>query len=465
MKYYLAVDIGASSGRHILCHVENKKLVLEEVYRFQNNVVLKNNHYCWDTDYLFDSILKGIKECVRINKVPVSIAIDTWAVDYVLIDSNGQRLTDVYAYRDKKNDIGVQRVNAMISQKELYQRTGIQFQKFNTIYQLKSYSDEVLTKAVDYLMIPDYFNYLLTGKKVNEYTNMSTTQLLDIKTNQLDKVLLEKMDIPQSIFQKIVMPSTKIGHFTKDVQKIVGCDMEVVVPATHDTGSAYMAAIEEDTIILSSGTWSLLGIETKEVFVNEKARKANFTNEGGYDHRYRFLKNIMGLWIIQEVSRNLGNQYSFAKLVDEARRDPFDGIFDVNDNRFLKPDSMILEIKKYFEERKKEAPQSVGEIAYCIYNSLAHCYKEAIEELEKITNRKYKTINIIGGGCQNELLNEMIAQVTGKKVVAGPIEATALGNLLSQLLADRVVKNLQEGREMIRQSFEIKEHKGGSYVS
>ena len=314
-------------------------------------------------------------------------------------------------------------------------------------------------------MIPDYFNYLLTGKKVNEYTNMSTTQLLDIKTNQLDKVLLEKMDIPQSIFQKIVMPSTKIGHFTKDVQKIVGCDMEVVVPATHDTGSAYMAAIEEDTIILSSGTWSLLGIETKEVFVNEKARKANFTNEGGYDHRYRFLKNIMGLWIIQEVSRNLGNQYSFAKLVDEARRDPFDGIFDVNDNRFLKPDSMILEIKKYFEERKKEAPQSVGEIAYCIYNSLAHCYKEAIEELEKITNRKYKTINIIGGGCQNELLNEMIAQVTGKKVVAGPIEATALGNLLSQLLADRVVKNLQEGREMIRQSFEIKEHKGGSYVS
>ena len=460
MTYYLAVDIGASSGRHILCHIEEGKLILEEVYRFSNNVVLKDNHYCWDIDYLFDSILQGIKECVKINKIPGSMGIDTWAVDYVLLDSNGHRLTDAYAYRDSRNDIGVQKVKEIISQKELYQRTGIQFQKFNTIYQLKSYKDNIFDKAVDYLMIPDYFNYLLTGKKVNEYTNMSTTELLDIQTNELDKELLKEMGIPENIFERMVMPSTKIGYLTEDIQKIVGCNIEVVVPATHDTGSAYMAAIEEESIILSSGTWSLLGIETKEAFVSDETRNANFTNEGGYDYRYRFLKNIMGLWIIQEVSRNLGNQYSFSKLVEEARNASFDGIFDVNDDCFLKPDSMILEIKKYFEERNEEAPQSVGETAYCVYHSLAYCYKKAIEELEKMTNKKYTTINIIGGGCQNELLNEMIADVTGKRVVAGPIEATALGNVLSQLLADGVIIDLNQGREMIRQSFEIKEYKG-----
>ena len=242
---------------------------------------------------------------------------------------------------------------------------------------------------------------------------------------------------------------------------MIGTNIEVVVPATHDTGSAYMAAIEENSVILSSGTWSLLGIETKTPYVSEKARVANFTNEGGYDYRYRFLKNIMGLWIIQEVSRNLGHQYSFAKLVEEARQDPFDGIFDVNDERFLKPESMILEIKGYFEERHQKAPQSVGEIAYCVYHSLAHCYKEAIEELEDITGKHFDTINIIGGGCQNELLNEMIAMVCKRKVVAGPIEATALGNLLAQLIQQGVVNDLSEGRQLIKVSFEVKEYKGG----
>lgn len=461
MKYYLAVDIGASSGRHILCYIENKKIVLEEVYRFDNNVVLKDGHYCWDIDYLFKSIINGIKECVKLHKIPVSMSIDTWAVDYILLDKDNQRLTDVYAYRDSKNDKGVQKVQNKISMEVLYQKTGIQFQKFNTIYQLNSYEDDVFNKAVDYLMVPDYFNYLLTGKKVNEYTNMSTTQLLDINTNELDKDLLKKANIPEHIFQKMVMPSYRLGRLTKDIQKITGCDLDVIVCATHDTGSAYMASIEENSIILSSGTWSLLGIETKKAYVSAQTRIANFTNEGGYDYCYRFLKNIMGLWIIQEVSRNLGGQYSFAKLVEEARRDPFNGIFDVNDDRFLKPDSMILEIKKYFEERHEEAPQRVGEIAYCVYNSLAHCYNEAIEELETITHKKYSTINIIGGGCQNELLNEMIAEVTGKKVVAGPIEATALGNILSQLLADGVIKDLKAGRQMIRESFEIKEYQGG----
>ena len=465
MEYYLAVDIGASSGRHILCSIQKGKMVLEEVYRFSNNVVLKNGHYYWDIDYLFQCILEGIKECVKIKKVPRTMAIDTWAVDYVLLDKKNKRITDVYSYRDERNDIGVNRILKSISKKELYFKTGIQFQKFNTIYQLNSYQENLLDDKIDYLMIPDYFNYLLTGKKVNEYTNMSTTQLLNICTNQLDQKLLSQVNIPESIFEEMVMPTTKLGNLKKEVKEMVGCNIEVVVPATHDTGSAYMATIEEDSIIISSGTWSLLGIETKEPFISDEAMEKNFTNEGGYDYRYRFLKNIMGLWIIQEVSRNLGGKYSFGKLVEMAREDPFEGIFDVNDERFLKPDSMLLEINKYFEERNEKVPKTVGEIAYCVYNSLAHSYLEAIKDLESITNKKFKTINIIGGGCQNELLNEMIANVTKKRVVAGPIEATALGNILSQLLANKEITTLQEGRKMIRESFEVKEYEGGLYVS
>ena len=461
MKYFLAIDIGASSGRHILCFIEEGKMKLEEVYRFENNVQMKNQHYYWNIDYLFGEVVAGIKACVKCGKVPTTLGIDTWAVDYALLDNRGQRIDEIYAYRDNRVDKLIhEKVNQKVFE-DIYQKTGIQFQKFNTLYQLASDNDIRKTRTVDFLMVPDYLNYLLTGKKVNEYTNMSTTQLLDIETHQLSKKLINFCEVDEKIFQKMVMPGTSLGSLSEDMQKVIGTNIEVVVPATHDTGSAYMAAIEDNSVILSSGTWSLLGIETKTPYVSEKARVANFTNEGGYDYRYRFLKNIMGLWIIQEVSRNLGHQYSFAKLVEEARRDPFDGIFDVNDDRFLKPESMILEIKSYFEERHQMAPQSVGEIAYCVYHSLAHCYKEAIEELEDITGKHFDTINIIGGGCQNELLNEMIAKVCKRKVVAGPIEATALGNLLAQLIQQGVVNDLSEGRQLIKASFEVKEYKGG----
>ena len=461
MKYFLAIDIGASSGRHILCFIEEGKMKLEEVYLFEKNVQMKNQHYYWNIDYLFGEVVAGIKACVKCGKVLTTLGIDTWAVDYALLDNRGQRIDEIYAYRDNRVDKLIhEKVNQKVFE-DIYQKTGIQFQKFNTLYQLASDDDIRKTRAVDFLMVPDYLNYLLTGKKVNEYTNMSTTQLLDIETHQLSKKLINFCEVDEKIFQKMVMPGTSLGSLSEDMQKVIGTNIEVVVPATHDTGSAYMAAIEDNSVILSSGTWSLLGIETKTPYVSEKARVANFTNEGGYDYRYRFLKNIMGLWIIQEVSRNLGHQYSFAKLVEEARRDPFDGIFDVNDDRFLKPESMILEIKSYFEERHQMAPQSVGEIAYCVYHSLAHCYKEAIEELEDITGKHFDTINIIGGGCQNELLNEMIAKVCKRKVVAGPIEATALGNLLAQLIQQGVVNDLSEGRQLIKASFEVKEYKGG----
>ena len=336
MKYFLAIDIGASSGRHILCFIEEGKMKLEEVYRFENNVQMKNQHYYWNIDYLFGEVVAGIKACVKCGKVPTTLGIDTWAVDYALLDNRGQRIDEIYAYRDNRVDKLIhEKVNQKVFE-DIYQKTGIQFQKFNTLYQLASDNDIRKTRTVDFLMVPDYLNYLLTGKKVNEYTNMSTTQLLDIETHQLSKELIDFCEVDEKIFQKMVMPGTSLGSLSEDMQKVIGTNIEVVVPATHDTGSAYMAAIEDNSVILSSGTWSLLGIETKTPYVSEKARVANFTNEGGYDYRYRFLKNIMGLWIIQEVSRNLGHQYSFAKLVEEARRAPFDGIFDVNDDRFFK---------------------------------------------------------------------------------------------------------------------------------
>ena len=456
MTYYLAIDIGASSGRHILAQIENNQIKIEEIYRFQNNVVEKNNHFYWDVEYLFEQIKKGIQEAVKLNKAPQTIGIDTWAVDYVLLDKNNQRLSDAYAYRDMRVDCVLETLN----KEELYNKTGIQFQKFNTIYQLKSEKQEIMEQAKTFLMIPDYFHYLLTGRKVNEYTNITTTQLLDYQTNQISEELLHKIQVTKELFQPIVMPGTNIGPLSETMQKELGLKADVVVPATHDTGSAFMAAIEEESLILSSGTWSLLGIETKDPIVSSESMKANFTNEGGYNYRYRFLKNIMGLWIIQEVAREFEGEYSFGELVELARESHYEGVFDVNDERFLKPKSMVDEIVHYFEERQQQPPQSIGEIAYCIYHSLAMSYQETVLEIERITHKTYSTINVIGGGCQNVLLNEMIAEVTGKTVLAGPVEATALGNLLSQMISDGVVKDLKEGRKMIRQSFEIKEYKG-----
>lgn len=448
--YYLAVDIGASSGRHILCSVENHKMQIEEIYRFKNNVEERNGHFFWNTEYLFDAIVAGLKKCKEIGKIPVSMAIDTWGCDYVLAN----KTSEAYAYRDHRSLKGVDEVSQLISDEDLYKRTGIQHQSFNTIYQLKS--EENLNEDDAFLMIPDYFNYLLTGKKVNEYTNMSTTGLLNIRTNTVDQDLLSQLDIP-NIFQEMVEPGTIVGSLKEDIKKEVGFDLQVVVCASHDTGSAYMASVASDGIILSSGTWSLLGIESDMAYTTSKAREANFTNEGGYNHTYRFLKNIMGMWIIQEVARNLDNQYSFQTLQDLARTSNYENTFDVNKQRFLKPEHMITEIQKDFEERNIVPPTAVEDIAYCVFHSLALSYKLAIDELEDITGKKYKTINIIGGGCQNLLLDEMIAKMTCMKVIAGPIEATAIGNIVAQMIAFNEVKDIDEAREMIKESFDMKE--------
>ena len=462
MEYYLAIDIGASSGRHILGFVENGKIKLEEVYRFENGISKIGNEYCWNINNLFEEIKNGIKKCREIGKFPKTIGIDTWAVDFVLLDENEKMLGNAVAYRDDRTEGIMEEVFKLIPKDMMYLYTGIQFQRFNTIYQLlsvKKNNPEYLEKAKDFLMIPDYLNFLLTGKKFNEYTNASSTQLINSFDRTWDMNIIEKLGIPKEIFKEIKLPKASLGNLRKELVDEFGFDMEVILPATHDTGSAFISSVcnDSDSIYLSSGTWSLIGVENRFPICVPQAMKYNFTNEGGIDYRYRFLKNIMGLWIIQEVKRNLNNKYSFAEFVDLAKEHmEFKSIVNVDDDRFLKPDNMIKEIQDYCAETNQEIPKLPGEIAICVFNSLAHSYKRAVNNLEEIFEKKFERINIFGGGCQNNLLNELVAKVTGKEVLAGPVEATAIGNIVAQLIGKNVFNDLGEARKVIKESFDIK---------
>lgn len=460
MNYHLAIDIGASSGRHILGYLSGGKLIIEEIYRFSNEMINKDEHKYWDIEHLFDEVKNGIKICVSRDTIPSTLGIDTWAVDYVLLNKDKKRLQEVYAYRDLRVDNHISELLKSVSFDRIFSITGIQYQKFNTIYQLKSESQQVKEKASHFLMIPDYLHYRLSDQMVNEYTNLTSTQLLDINTKEISKELLNACEMKRSVFEKIVKPGSSIGKLNEQLSCELELKCEVIVPATHDTASAFMASVSDNTIIVSSGTWSLMGVEVDKPIITQEAQNANFTNEGGYEG-YRFLKNIMGLWIIQEVSRMYANRYSFDELVKLAYQHPFTGVFDVNDERFLNPSNMVEEIKQYFKERNQVVPSNIGELTYCVYNSLAVSYQETVEEIEQLTRKKYQTINVVGGGCKNKLLNEMIADKTGKMILAGPVEATAIGNLLSQMIAKKEIKNLKEGRMVIKNSFPIQEyHKG-----
>ncbi|EHI97502.1 rhamnulokinase [Clostridium sp. DL-VIII] len=462
MDYYLAIDIGASSGRHILGSIENGKINLEEVYRFENGITKVGNEYCWNIEQLFKDIKNGIKKCKEIGKIPKSIGIDTWAVDFILLDENDKILGNAVAYRDDRTEGMMKEVFKIIPKDDLYLHTGIQFQRFNTVYQLlsiKKNNPEILEKAKTFLMIPDYLNFLLTGKKVNEYTNATSTQLVNSFERTWDEEILEKLEINKEIFQEIKLPKTSLGNLREKLVNEFGFNMEVILPATHDTGSAFISSVcnDNDSIYLSSGTWSLIGVENRFPICVPQAMEHNFTNEGGIDYRYRFLKNIMGLWVIQEVRRNTQNKYSFAELVDLARKhSEFASIVNVDDGRFLKPENMIEEIKAYCKETNQKVPEEIGEVAQCVFNSLAHCYKKAVYSLEEIFEKEFKRINIFGGGCQNDLLNELVAKVTGKEVLAGPVEATAIGNIVAQLISKNIFKDLGEARQAIKESFDIK---------
>lgn len=457
MKYYLSIDIGASSGRHILSSVQNGKLVLEEVYRFENGMTQKDGHLVWEYEKLFSNIIAGLKECKKLGKIPVSVGIDTWGVDYALIDADGKVIGDVYAYRDGRTEEPIKKVHEIIPFETLYKRTGSQFQIYNTIYQL--YTDKLsgkLDKAERFLMMPDFFNYLLTGVMKNEFTNASTTGLMSAKTRDWDMETVKELGLPEKLFKELSDPATFVGNLKPEIAKEIGYDLKVVLPATHDTASAVMAVPEiGQPLYISSGTWSLLGIESPVAISTEVALKENFTNEGGYGRSTRFLKNIMGLWMIQCVRREYNKKYSWGDFVTLSKEvKDFDSIVDVNDNSFLAPASMIEAIKDYCRKTGQKVPETPGEIALCVYDSLAVCYKRAVETVERVTGYKFDTIHIVGGGCQNAYLNELTAKRTGRRVVAGPVEATAIGNALSQLLYDGAVKNINEAKELVKVSFD-----------
>lgn len=464
-NYYLAIDIGASSGRHILGHVEQGKMVLEEIYRFENGMESKEGNACWNLKSLFENIKAGIKKCKEIGKIPVSMGIDTWAVDYVLLDEQDRVLGETYGYRDKRTKGMDEEVYKMISEEDLYERTGIQKQIFNTIYQLmatKKEHPEHLEKAKTFLMLPDYFQFLLTRNKVSEYTNATSTQLVDAKTNEWDMALIETLGYPKEMFLPLSQPGTLVGNFTKEIQEEVGFDCQVILVATHDTGSAVMAVptTSDECLYISSGTWSLMGIENQKAICHEESRQKNFTNEGGYNYRYRYLKNIMGLWMIQSVRHELEDAYSFAELCEMAEENiTFPSRVDVNDEAFLAPDDMRAAIQAYCRKSGQKVPESIGEIATVIYQSLAESYAETTMEIETITGKSYDTIHIVGGGSNAAYLNQLTAEKAKRKVLAGPSEATAIGNLMAQMIEGNVFTDLKAARKCVYESFEIKEFK------
>ncbi|MCB5724906.1 rhamnulokinase [Mitsuokella jalaludinii] len=462
ITYYLAVDIGASSGRHILGWMDKGKIRMEEIYRFENKLEKRNGHLCWDLDHLFHEVVEGLHKCKELDRIPASVGIDTWGVDFVLLDAHGNVLGNTVAYRDGRTKGMDEEVYKVISESELYGRNGIQKQLFNSIYQLmaiKKETPQLLERAERFLMIPEYLNYRLTGVAMNEYTNATTTQLVNAKTQDWDFELMEMLGLPTKIFGELNMPKTLVGPLSSNMAKRVGFQTNVVLPATHDTGSAVMAVPtnSDDSIYLSSGTWSLMGIERLIPDCTEMSRKHNFTNEGGYHHRYRYLKNIMGMWVMQNLRREFKHKYTFEELYELAHIGRyFTSIVDVNDDTFLAPESMIRALQDYCEQTGQEKPETECELLYCVYRSLAKCYAKTVAEIETVTGRTYDTIHVVGGGCQDKFLDRLLVEVTGKEVYAGPVEATAIGNIMAQMLRDDVFEDLKEARRVVAKSFEVK---------
>ena len=472
MACYLAVDIGASSGRHIVGQVVDGRMELTEVYRFENGLTRKDGHLCWDIDALAQSVIAGLAAAKEAGFTPTTIGIDTWAVDYVLLDERDRRLGECVGYRDSRTD-GMRdalELAGILPFDEHYAHTGIQYQQFNTAYQLCALSREnreQLDNAIVLLMVHDYLNWVLTGKKAQEYTNASTTALVNAQTCDWDDELIDRLNLPWDIFQPIRMPGETLGHLRPEVAERVGFDAEVVLVASHDTGSAWLSvpARDDKAVYFSSGTWSLVGVENREPICTPQSAAANFTNEGGYERRYRYIKNIMGLWMIQNVRHELGQKTGTAptwdelvKAAEQARATGFHAVVDADDPEFLAPASMLAALREVCERSGEPVPTTMGEYALCVYDSLAADYARTIEQMSELTGVDYTSINIVGGGSNNGYLNQATADACGLPVYAGPTEGTALGNLMVQFIHAGEYGSLEEARAAIKKSFEIREY-------
>ncbi|WEY87689.1 rhamnulokinase [Bacillus subtilis] len=457
---YTAIDVGASSGRIMVGELNEGKLDIQEIHRFANGFSQRDGHCLWDIDHLLKQILQGLQKVKTLGYEHCTVGIDTWAVDYVLLDEKGDRLREAISYRDRRTDHTIDKLEHTLSKAAIYQKTGIQFQPFNTIYQLFEEDRELLKKTDKIMMIPDYLGYCLTGKAVTEITNASTTQLLNVSTGNLDPELLEAVSVLEQQFAPLTEPGCELGKLRNEWFPDYDLPVcKVMTVATHDTASAVIAApgVNDGWAYISSGTWSLIGVENKTPIITDLALENNYTNERGANNTIRFLKNIIGMWVIQEVKQQLQADYSFQQLAEEAKKtEPFQQFINLNDKRFLNPENMIMEIQHYCRETRQKIPRTAGELACCIYSNLAIIYAIAIKELETITEKPIEQFHIIGGGARNDFLNQLTADMSGKAVYAGPIEATATGNLLMQMIAAKEVKDIKEARQVVRNSFPIK---------
>lgn len=430
MKYYLAIDVGASSGRHIVGWNENNEIQTKEIYRFETGFKQAEDKLICDVEKLYRDVLNGLKLAFERYPEIESLAIDTWGVDYVLMNGD-EEILPCMSYRDERTKQAVNEVHKLIPFEQLYSKTGIQFQPFNTIYQL--YADKLtgkLDKATDFLMLPEYLNYRLTGNKVKEYTNATTTGLVNAYTKQYDEDIITKLALPKHLFGELHEAGTTVGELTSEVQQCVGGNCKVKLCLSHDTASAvYAIPLDEQSLYVSSGTWSLLGVTTNEPITDANSMQSNYSNEGGIHKTVRYQKNITGMWLINRLRDELCPTISFTDIVDMARKSTFGEAVDVNDEIFLSPKSM----KQAFDSKLVNKTTTRADYFRSAFISLAIGYKKAIDELKANTHKTYSKLYIVGGGAKNTFLNELTEKATKLQVIALPIEATAIGNLRTQL--------------------------------
>jgi rhamnulokinase len=461
MKHVLAIDIGASSGRHIVGSLKDGKIEIQEIHRFENGAEKRGDHLVWRVDYLFEEIKTGIKKCNDMGIYPESVAFDTWGVDYVLLDENDNVLGDAISYRDMRTEGMMEEVFKTIPKEQIYDKTGIQFMHLNTIFQLAAQKKEdasLLDSAKTLLTMPDYLGFLLSGEKYNEYTEASTSQLVNAKDRNWDRELISQLGINPDIFLDVTQPGTVVGSVKPEISEK---GMKLITVGSHDTASAVAAvpALEKDFLYISSGTWALMGVEENSPSLTPKTMQANFTNEGGVYGTIRLLKNITGMWIIQQVRIAQNKETSFAEYVELAKKEEqFKSIINPDDISFYSPENMVEEIKAFCDRTGQPVPQTKGEIARCVFDSMALAYKKMLSDIESICDKQFGDIHIIGGGCQNVLVNQIAADVTGRKVVAGPIEATAIGNILVQLITLGEIADISAGRKIVGESFDAVEY-------
>ncbi|MBT3389006.1 MAG: rhamnulokinase [Chloroflexi bacterium] len=468
MSNYLAIDLGAESGRTILGTLSAGKLVLHETHRFANQPVRLPNALHWDILRLWAEIKTGIAATVKDGVQLDSLGVDTWGVDFVLLDKDGNLLANPTHYRDARTDGMLEEAFVLMPRSEIFANTGIQFMQLNTLYQLLAMLKadcSLFEIAKTFLTIPDLLNYWLSGKLTNEFTNATTTQCFNPQTKAWSSSLLDAMGIPEHLFNPISEPGTVLGGLQPSVAEETGAEgVQVVVPACHDTGSAVVAvpAENQDFAWLSSGTWSIMGAEVTEPVLGEKALEYNFTNEGGVFGTWRLSKNIMGLWIVQECRRtwqSSGQDYSYDAMTKlAAESDPFIAVINPDDDIFFHPGDMPQKIQSYCKKTGQRVPQSHGEILRVALESLALKYRWALGRLEELAGREFAPIHIIGGGTQNRLLNQFAANATGRMVVTGPIEATAIGNVLMQAIGMGHLESLADAREVVRNSFDVEKY-------